>query len=121
MKFADVSEVLPILSKEFRLGIFSQGVKWFQMGKLKCHEYSKYFSEDFIFIDFNKTSLLKKIVTKDRGSEIIIVDNEIGIINKVSHSGFKVRPIFLDRYSKFTDFRGEKISDFYELLRRLNV
>jgi len=115
ISFADVTKILPKLSNEAELGIFSQGFLGLQLAKLWFHGYKNYFSKNQIYIDLNKLALLKEIATKNKDRRITIIDNQPGIIQGVEKSGFGINTILIDRKSKYPSYQGKKLNDFFPL------
>ncbi len=88
-------ESLTNLKKKYRLGIFSEGRKYFQYAKLKNTGLLPHFDNDLIFIFKRKltTQSLKKLPSKS-----IVVDDNPKVVEKLkSTEGFT--PLLINRLS----------------------
>jgi len=102
-------QTLPILKKlnaRYRLGIYSEGVKEFQMAKLKLSGIINYLDRNLVFIYSDKTGKAGKLVKKF--SEIFFVDDNPKHIKDIALTGGN-RPIWLKRGPKA---RTEKKMNF---------
>ncbi|OGC47848.1 hypothetical protein A3A69_02120 [candidate division WWE3 bacterium RIFCSPLOWO2_01_FULL_37_15] len=83
----DTRQKLLELKKYYKLGIYSQGFKLIQLGKLKLAGILDLFDENNIFISHNKLALVKKIENKYPIDEFLIIDNSEEIIQSLEKEG----------------------------------
>ncbi len=95
--YTDVIQVLENLSKDYKLGIFSQGYPEYQMLKLEKSGIYKYFSKDFIVIERRK---LESQVFKKMNREGAIIDDKPEVMDRIFAES-KLTPIWLNRLSPY--------------------
>jgi len=102
--FAEVLSSLERLSKEFLLGIFSEGDLEFQQAKLEKSGIKKFFKPELVFIFPSKANELKVIEGKIKNYQgpAFIVDDNIDHIRRIMDTRFI--PILLDRRGKYKQF-----------------
>ncbi len=76
--YRETLKVIGFLNENYRLGIFSEGIREYQLAKVNFSGISKYLTANLIFIFAKKLTELEAIV--DQLGEIIIVDDSPQII-----------------------------------------
>ena len=93
--YPETVSVLQVMSKDYELGVYSEGIKRFQNHKFKSLHTSKYFNKDYIFIFQEKDSptSINKLPIKS-----IIIDDKRVVVDHLNKKGFKV--VWINRKSK---------------------
>ena len=124
--YPEIAPVLEELCKKHRLGIFSEGDREFQKAKLEKSEIRKFFDPDLIFIFPTKGDKLDYIweKVKNRQSPVLIVDDNLEHITKISKTQFT--PLLIDRKGvaeKTATFINslEELPRFVEMVGRLGL
>lgn len=79
--YPDAVTTLALLSKEYLLGIFSQGYREFQENKLRQCGIMPYFKKEYIFIFPDKTlsSALKTLP-----ENAVIIEDKLSVVQKIN-------------------------------------
>lgn len=78
--YPDAVSTLALLSKEYRLGVFSQGYREFQENKLRQCGIMPYFKKEYMFIFPDKTlsSALKTLP-----ENAVIIEDKLSVVQKI--------------------------------------
>lgn len=79
--YSDVIKILTILSKEYPLGVFSQGYREFQENKLKQCGIISYFKKEYIFIFPDKTL---SSVLSSLPENAVIIEDKLSVVQKIN-------------------------------------
>lgn len=113
--YTDVRPALSKLSSGFRLGIYSEGFRKFQMAKLQMNDLLNFFDPDLIIIERRKLDIK---VVRSLPLGCTIVDDKLEIVEQFSISP-ALYPIWLNRRSQQELEHSSMIkslSDLYKLL-----
>jgi FMN phosphatase YigB (HAD superfamily) len=114
--YDDVEEVLQDLSKDYTLGIFSQGFTHFQMRKLEVTGIIKYFNPEHIRIERRKcTPETFKKMSRDGA----IIDDKPEVIEFVKFNS-DFTPIWINRVSTYDLPEVQTIHNLRDLVSILN-
>ncbi|NCS31881.1 hypothetical protein GW793_00100 [bacterium] len=91
----EVKDVLELLSKQYTLGLYSQGFSFIQKLKLKITGINQFFSPTDTYISFNKRGLLALIPNPQ---STVIVDNRADMLEPAL--ALNIHTIWINRENK---------------------